>query len=158
VSVRRRDLCRLPLGAGLSVLLGCGAAEAAGKPETVVEVSVLHGTHEQRAGDARVVAMPELRERRFATYASYALLSRVQLPLTPGRKRHLRLPNGRVLEACLEGILPDGSSRLIARVNRPGGEAFLPLLEVKARPGQAFIVAGQSYERGILVLVFKVLR
>ena len=36
--------------------------------------------------------------------------------------------------------------------------AELPLLEVKARPGQKFIVAGQSYKRGILVLVFKVLR
>jgi hypothetical protein len=32
------------------------------------------------------------------------------------------------------------------------------VLEVKARPGQAFIVAGQSYKRGILVLVIKLLR
>src|SRR6185369_1375598 len=101
---------------------------------------------------------PELREGPFANYASYALLSRVTLPLSRGGKRQLTLPNGRLFEARLEDILPDGSSRLVASINRPGGKDFLPLLEVKAKPGQSFIVAGQSYKRGILVLVIKVLR
>jgi hypothetical protein len=32
------------------------------------------------------------------------------------------------------------------------------LLEVKAHVGQAFIVAGQSYKKGILVLVIRVVR
>jgi hypothetical protein len=32
------------------------------------------------------------------------------------------------------------------------------LLEVKAKVGQAFIVAGQSYKGGILVLVVRVLK
>jgi hypothetical protein len=63
-----------------------------------------------------------------------------------------------VLETRLEEILADGSSRLVASINRPGGKDFLPMLEVKARPGQSFIVAGQSYKRGILVLVIKVVR
>ena len=58
----------------------------------------------------------------------------------------------------MEDILADGNSRLVASINRPDTKDFLPLLEVKARPGQAFIVAGQSYKRGILVLVFKVVR
>ena len=126
--------------------------------ETVVEVSVLHGTHEQRDIDPRIGAMPELSQGPFAKYASYRLLSRSQLRLNRGGKRQLKLPNGRLLEARLEDILPDGSSRLVASINRPDANDFLPLLEVKARPGQAFIVAGQSYKRGILVLVFKVLR
>ncbi len=154
--VRRRDLCWLLPGASLSLL--SPALAAAAPLETLVEVRVLHGSHEPRAGDPRVVLMPELREGPFASYASYAQLSRAALPLTRGGKRRVRLPNGRVFEACLEDILSDGSSRLVARINRPGGEDFLPLLEVKARPGQAFIVAGQSYKRGILVLVIKVLR
>jgi hypothetical protein len=133
-------------------------ADAAEKRETVVEVSVLHGTHERRDNDPRIGPMPELREGPFANYSSYALLSRVALPLPRGGKRQLTLPNGRLFEARLEEILPDGSSRLVASINRPGGKDFLPLLEVKARPGQSFIVAGQSYKRGILVLVIKVLR
>jgi len=128
------------------------------KLETVLEVSVLHGTHEQKEVDPRIGSMPELSQGPFAKYASYQLLSRTQLKLSRGGKRQLKLPNGRVLQARLEDILPDGSSRLVASINRPDASDFLPLLEVKARPGQAFIVAGQSYKRGILVLVFKVLR
>jgi hypothetical protein len=134
------------------------SSDAPPKLETVVEVSVLHGTHERRENDPRIGAMPELREGPFASYASYTLLSRVTWPLARGGKRQLKLPNGRLFEARLEQILADGSSRLVARIDRPGGKDFLPLLEVKARPGQAFIVAGQSYKRGILVLVIKVVR
>jgi hypothetical protein len=127
-------------------------------PETLLEVSVLHGTRTTKENDARIGDLPELREGPFATYTSYQLLSRSELPLTKGGKRGLKLPNGRRLEARLEERLPDGSSRLVASINRPDTKDFLPLLEVKARPGQKFIVAGQSYKRGILVLVFKVLR
>jgi hypothetical protein len=133
-------------------------ADAPQKLETVVEVTVLHGTHEQRASDPRIGDMPELGQGPFAKYASYQMLSRSQLRLSRGGKRQLKLPNGRLLEARLEDILADGSSRLVASINRPDANDFLPLLEVKARPGQAFIVAGQSYKRGILVLVFKVVR
>ena len=134
-------------------------AEAPEKqPETLLEVSVLHGTRTTKENDPRIGDLPELREGPFAPYTSYQLLSRSELPLTKGGKRELKLPNGRRLEARLEDRLPDGSSRLVASVNRPDAKDFLPLLEVKARPGQKFIVAGQSYKRGILVLVFKVLR
>jgi hypothetical protein len=133
-------------------------ADTPEKLETVLEVSVLHGTHEQRNVDARIGNMPELSQGPFAKYASYQLLSRSQWRLSRAGKRQLKLPNGRLLEARLEDILPDGSSRLVASINRPDANDFLPLLEVKARPGQAFIVAGQSYKRGILVLVFKVVR
>jgi hypothetical protein len=133
-------------------------ADTPDKLETLIEVSVLHGTHEQRAADPRIGSMPELSQGPFAKYASYQLLSRSQLRLSRGGKRQLKLPNGRLLEARLEDILPDGSSRLVASINRPDANDFLPLLEVKARPGQSFIVAGQSYKRGILVLVFKVVR
>ncbi len=128
------------------------------RAETVVEVSVLHGTKDEKASDPRIGDMPELRDGPFAQYGSYQLLSRTELPLRQGDKRQLQLPNGRRLEARLEQRLPDGSSRVVASINRPGHRDFLPLLEVKARPGQSFIVAGQSYKRGILVLVFKVIR
>lgn len=163
--MQRRPFC-LALGATLLSAFEAAAQakgpkappEAPEKPDTLVEVSVLHGTHEAKDGDPRIGDMPELREAPFAKYANYQLLSRSTLPLRKGGKRQLKLPNGRLLEARLEALLPDGSSRLVASINRPGASDFLPLLEVKAKPGQAFIVAGQSYKRGILVLVFKVVR
>jgi hypothetical protein len=163
--MQRRPFC-LALSASLLFALEAAAqakrpkalADGPEKPDTVVEVTVLHGTHEAKDSDPRIGNMPELREGPFAKYASYQLLSRSTLPLNKGGKRQLKLPNGRLLEARLEALLPDGSSRLVASINRPGASDFLPLLEVKAKPGQAFIVAGQSYRRGILVLVFKVVR
>jgi hypothetical protein len=133
-------------------------ADAPDKQETVVEVSVLHGTRDARDPDPRIGDMPELREGPFAKYPSFRLLSRSRLPLVKGGKRQLTLPNGRQLEARLEDLLPDGSARLVASINRPGASDFLPLLEVKAKRGQSFIVAGQSYKRGVLVLVFKVVK
>jgi hypothetical protein len=161
-------LCPLALSGTASAKSKAGSAHgsltakplenAPDKLETVIEVSVLHGTHEQKDADPRIGNMPELSQGPFAKYASYELLSRSQLKLSRGGKRQLKLPNGRLLQARLEDILPDGSSRLVASINRPDASDFLPLLEVKARPGQAFIVAGQSYKRGILVLVFKVVR
>lgn len=134
------------------------ADSAAKQPESVLEVSVLHGTTESKDSDPRIPELPELREGPFAKYTSYQLLSRTELALFKGNKRELKLPNGRRLEARLEDRLPDGSLRLVASINRTDAKEFLPLLEVKARAGQKFIVAGQSYKRGILVLVFKVLR
>jgi hypothetical protein len=133
-------------------------ADAAARAETVVEVSVLHGRHDKRPLDPRIADIPELREGPFAKYESYELLSRTSLRLSRGGRRQLSLPNGRLLEVRLDAVLADGSSRLVASINRPDGKDFLPLLEVKARPGQSFIVAGQSYKRGVLILVFKVLR
>ena len=47
---------------------------------------------------------------------------------------------------------------LSASINQPNGKDFLPLLKVKAKLGQAFIVAGQKYKSGILVLVIRVVR
>ena len=131
--------------------------DATASVEIRVEVSVLHGTHEHRENDTRIGPMPELREGHSLPTQATRSIARHAAPLR-GVKRQVKLPNGRVLEARLEEILADRSSRLNARINRPGGKEFLPLLEVKARPGQAFIVAGQSYQRGILVLVIKVLK
>ena len=154
--------CALGLGptaqAKPRIAAAAEAADAPAKLEALVELSVLHGTHDKREPDPRIGNMPELREGPFAKYESYELLSRVQLPLSRGGKRQLKLPNGRVLEARLEDVLPDGSLRFMASINRPDAKDFLPLLEVKARRGQSFNVAGQSYRRGILVLVFTVLR
>ncbi|MEB2311142.1 MAG: hypothetical protein OZ921_03360 [Sorangiineae bacterium] len=135
---------------------------ASPKPEpkapVAVEVTVLHATNSKRGIDKRIGDMPELKKPPFSSYDSYELLSRERLPLVKGDAKDLRLPNGRVLQSKLLEILPKDTFRISASINKPGGKTFLPLLEVKAHLGQAFIVAGQSYKNGILVLVIRVTR
>jgi hypothetical protein len=121
------------------------------------EVLVLHATNAKKGIDPRIGDMPELKKIPFSSYDSYELLQKVKLPLKKDEPKTFELPNGRVLQTKLVEVLPDGSVRLSASINQPGGKTFLPLLEVKAKVGQAFIVAGQSYKGGILVLVVRVL-
>jgi hypothetical protein len=120
------------------------------------EVLVLHATNSKKGIDARIGAMPELGKPPFSSYDSYELLERSKLPLDKQSPKTLKLPNGRVLETRLLEILSQDLVRLSASINQPGGKEFLPLLEVKAKVGQAFIVAGQRYKQGILVLVIRV--
>ncbi len=122
------------------------------------EVMVLHATNKKKGIDPRIGNMPELKKPPFSSYDSYELLTKTRLPL--GKEdRNLRLPNGRVLRTKLLEVLPDKEHvRLSASINQPKGKTFLPLLEVKAKVGQAFIVAGQRHKGGILVLVIRVVK
>jgi hypothetical protein len=129
------------------------AAEAAAYG---AEVLVLHATNGPRGIDPRIGDMPELKKIPFSSYKSYELLQKVKLPLKQGEPKTFELPNGRVLQSKLLEVLPQNQVRLSASINQPGGKTFLPLLEVKAKVGQPFIVAGQSYKGGILVLVIRV--
>jgi hypothetical protein len=122
------------------------------------EVLVLHATNTKKGIDRRIGDMPELTKPPFSSYDSYTLLDRAKLPLERGVPKTLVLPNRRVLETKLVEIVGDDAVRLTASINQPGGKEFLPLLEVKAKLGQPFIVAGQSYKSGILVLVIRVVR
>lgn len=120
------------------------------------EVLVLHATNTQKGIDARIGAMPELKKPPFSSYDSYELLDRARLTLDRQAPNTLKLANGRVLETRLVEVLGKDLVRLSASINQPGGKEFLPLLEVKAKVGQSFIVAGQRYKQGILVLVLRV--
>ncbi|HEX5098555.1 MAG TPA: hypothetical protein VFV94_03615 [Polyangiaceae bacterium] len=123
-----------------------------------LELLVLHATHDKRGIDPRLRELPELTKPPFASFATYSLLEKARLPLRRGEKATHRLPNGRTLGAELVGVEPSGVVRLSASISEPGGNAFLPLLEVRAKVGQRFIVAGQGYRRGILVLVLTLAR
>ena len=63
-----------------------------------------------------------------------------------------------MLRTKLLDVLAADTVKLSASINQPNGKDFLPLLEVRAKLGQAFIVAGQSYRQGILVLVIRAVR
>jgi hypothetical protein len=120
------------------------------------EVLILHATNNQKGIDPRIGKLPELAKAPFSTYDSYELVDRARLPLKKDDPQNLKLPNGRTLQVRLLEVPQKGLVRLSASINRPNGKEFLPLLEVKAHLGQAFIVAGQSYKKGILVLVIRV--
>jgi hypothetical protein len=142
--------------------IGRAAAPLGDAPREAVkhfaDILVLHATNEKKGIDRRIGEMPELTKPPFSSYDSYTLVDRGRLPLEKGVPKTLVLPNRRVLEAKLLEVLANGSVRLSASINQPGGKEFLPLLEVKAKLGQPFIVAGQSYKNGILVLVIRVVR
>jgi hypothetical protein len=127
------------------------------KAEFHAEVMVLHATNSGKGIDGRIGNMPELKKPPFSSYDSYELLSNTSLPLIKDNPKTTRLPNGRVLQTKLLEARKE-SLRISASINQPGGKDFLPLLEVKAKVGQAFIVAGQSYKNGILVLVIRVVK
>ena len=124
-------------------------------PVFAAEVLVLHATNRDKGIDPRIGNMPELSEAPFSSYKSYDLLRKVSLPLKVGEAKTYELPNGRVLQTKLLEVLPNDTVRISASINQPGGKTFLPLLEVKAKLEQRFIVAGQSYKGGILVLVIR---
>jgi hypothetical protein len=122
------------------------------------EVLILHATNDKKGIDPRVGKLPELGKAPFSTYDSYEVLDRARLPLKTSDPQNLKLPNGRTLQVGLLDEPQRDSVRLSASINRPNGKEFLRLLEVKAHVGQAFIVAGQSYKKGILVLVIRVVK
>jgi hypothetical protein len=122
------------------------------------EVLILHATNEKKGIDARIGNLPELGKAPFSDYDSYQVLDRARLPLKKDAPQDLKLPNGRTLQVGLLDEPEHDSVRLAASINRPSGKEFLRLLEVKAHVGQAFIVAGQSYKKGILVLVIRVVK
>lgn len=142
-----------------------GAGSAAPAPSArpaehplTAEVLILHATNEQKGIDPRIGKLPELGKPPFSNYDSYQVLDRARLPLKKDAPQNLKLPNGRTLQVRLLDELGPDSVRLSASINRPSGKEFLPLLEVKAHAGQAFIVAGQSHKKGILVLVIRVVK
>jgi hypothetical protein len=132
--------------------------EKAPVAQATVELLVLHATNGKRGIDARLRDLPELTKAPFSSYDSYAIVDQARLPLEKAVPKTRRLPNGRVLETRLLDVVGDDFVRLSASINQPGGADFLPLLEVKAKLGQRFIVAGQRYKSGILVLVIRVLK
>lgn len=128
-----------------------------GKPKKfLVEILVLHASQSAKGIDPRIGKMPELKQPPFSAYRSYELLNKARLPLRLGQSEKLVLPNQRVVRTALLEVLADDHIRISASVSQAKGGAFLPLLEVKAKLGQSFIVAGQRYQNGVLVLVFRV--
>ncbi|MEM6954162.1 MAG: hypothetical protein AAF645_00700 [Myxococcota bacterium] len=102
--------------------------------------------------DADLQSMAALRRAPFNAFRTMNIVDRKNERLQPGRNRDIRLPNGRTLRVELQRVMPDGRFRVRVSIDRPEADAYLPLLQVVASPGDPFFVAGQSHEGGTLVI------
>jgi hypothetical protein len=162
----------LAMTAALGVTLAGGSggalADEAGKPDQVapaevaVEIVILHATNDKTGIDPKIGKMPALEQPPFSSYNSYKLLDRVKLPLTKGKSSTTKLPTGRELMVALKDVIDSKKKDeprkyvVTASIQKPDGNSFLPLLEVNAKPGEPFFVAGQTYKGGTLVIGIKV--
>lgn len=127
------------------------------------EIVVLHATNDQTGIDPKIGRMPELARPPFSSYDSYKLLDRAEVQLTRGNAEQKKLPDDGQLAVTLKEILAAEKKgdaprfAVSAKIQKPGGKSFLPALEVSAKKGEIFFVAGQKYKGGILVVGIRVL-
>jgi hypothetical protein len=128
-----------------------------------MEVIVLHGTNDGSGIDPKIGKIPELSKPPFSSYNSYKLLDRPKVAVQKGKETKIKLPNDREMAIELKDIVApkkkDEVTRYVVKtsIQKPGGNTFLPLLELNAKAGEWFFVAGQTYKGGILVIGVKVL-
>jgi len=150
-----------PAASGVSV---ANAQEAAAPAKDAVsaEFVVLHATNDGKGIDPKIGKMPELGKPPFSSYNSYQLLDRSKQSFSKGNASKIKLPNDGVLMVSLKDVIvpskKDEAKRYVisASIQKPGGNTFLPLLEVNAKAGETFFVAGQNYKGGVLVIGIKV--
>lgn len=165
----RLPLFGLLVVAGVALIPGLPVANAQERPAQAAtqdavnaEVVVLHATNDGSGIDPKIGKMPELGKPPFSAYNSYKLLERLKVSLQKGKPTTTKLPNGSVLMVSLKDVVAakkkDEPKRFVvsASIQKPGGTTFLPLLEVNAKAGENFFVAGQQHMGGVLVIGIKV--
>ncbi|UQA63693.1 hypothetical protein E8A73_018150 [Polyangium aurulentum] len=157
------------LAVGLTFVPGPSVANAQDAPAPAqaaaavsAEVIVLHATNDGSGIDPKIGKMAELGKPPFSSYNSYKLLDRSKMSIDKASPTKIKLPNDGVLMVSLKDVInpkkKDEQKRYVigASIQKPGGNSFLPLLEVNAKAGETFFVAGQSHKGGILVIGIKV--
>jgi hypothetical protein len=163
----RLALYGLLMAAGLTFVPGPSVAHAQptqkqAEETMAAEVIVLHATNDGTGIDPKIGKMPELGKPPFSSYNSYKLLDRPKVSVDKATSSKVKLPNDGVLMVSLKEIIApkkkDDPKRYVvsASIQKPGGNTFLPLLEVNAKAGETFFVAGQNHKGGILVIGIKV--
>jgi hypothetical protein len=145
------------IGFAFVLLTACLLQLPAAADETVPgEVLVVLATEQPGSVDPELAAIPALKKPPFSAFKSMKVLTRTDIKLKKDRPFTVSLPNGRHLMLTLTERLPDGRSKVQLSINKPNQKDYLPLLEVKAKAGEPFFVAGQSYEGGTLVIGVRV--
>jgi len=140
-----------------------GGAVPAPVPAAIsADVIILHATNDNSGIDPKIGKMPELSKPPFSSYNSYKLLDHSKNSLAKGKSATIKLPTGRDLMVSWKDVIqPQKKGEpqryvMTASIQKPGGNTFLPLLEVNAKAGETFFVAGQNYQGGNLVIGIKV--
>lgn len=164
-----RAMLSMILALGVGVLPAAGVAaqpsdgSALADPTVAtaqVELLVLHATNDGKGIDPAIGKLPQLSKPPLSAYDSYKLLGRSTVALKQGEAHDSKIAGGSTVKLSLNGVTGEGKARkfsLSASVQKPGGASFLPLLEISARSGEPFFVAGQAHGKGVIVLGFKVL-
>ena len=142
-----------------------GQAGDAGPPApkpVPAEILILHATNSGGGIDPELRHLRQLQRPPFSSYDTYRLIRRHESDLVLRQPSTTRLPNGRVLRTALKAVVPPDRYRVATSISRPGSkpgdgdDSYLPLLEVTAKSGETFFVAGQSFRGGILVVGIRV--
>lgn len=154
----------LAASASASGSASASASAAAPKAALTAEILVLHATNTGGGIDPKVKHLKQLTEPPLSAFNTYKLLSEKRQPAEQGKPSELALPDGRTLRLLYKGPAEpktDAEKKKPPRhvvttsISDAKGKDFLPSLEVNANLDEYFFVAGQSYEKGILVLAIK---
>jgi hypothetical protein len=162
----------LAVAAGVALItlgLPAPAQESGAMPPVAVapatipsEVMVLHATNDNSGIDPKLGKIPALSKPPFSSYNSYKLLTHTTQPLAKGMSSLFNLPTGRQLQLLYKDVIAPHKQGLHTRflisasIQSPAGKSFLPLVEVKANPGEWFWVGGQEYHGGALFIGIKI--
>ena len=139
-----------------------GSAAPAASAKISAEIIILHATNDNTGIDPKIGKMPELSKPPFSSYNSYKLLDRANHSLSKGKSATIKLPTGRDLMVSWKDVIQPQKKGdpqrfvMTASIQKADGNTFLPLLEVNAKAGETFFVAGQNYKGGSLVIGIKV--
>ncbi|APR85207.1 Hypothetical protein A7982_10556 [Minicystis rosea] len=124
------------------------------------EIMILHGTNNNSGIDPKIGQIPALSKPPFSAYNSYKQLDRTTLSIAKGKAGTHKLPTGRELQVFFKDVdtAKKGDPRFLlsTSIQTAGGKAYLPNVEVSAKAGEWFFVAGQDYKGGSLVIGIKI--
>ncbi len=156
------DLSRLR-GGSVPADRAADTAKVPAKQSAKVEILVLHATSGGTGIDPKLGDMPELKKPPFSSYDSYKLLDQSELVLEQGTANAKALPDKGKLTLTLKEIVrstkKDELDKFVlnASIVKPDDKPFLPSLDVNAHAKERLFIAGQKYDKGILVIVLRVL-
>jgi hypothetical protein len=168
-----RSLCVLALSASITMVQSGRAqtntplaAETLADPppanqtEVGADIMVIHATNEGKGIDKRIGDLPQLKKPPFSAYNTYKLLNTHHVKLVKNKASSLKLPNDSLMKLLLKNVIKEKNSKdnrykVATSITKPKGDKFLPLLEISLASGEYFFLAGQSYQKGILVMGIK---
>jgi hypothetical protein len=120
------------------------------------EVLVLLASENEGSVDPSLSHVHALKHPPFNVFKSIKIMSRSPVQLVADKAIEIDLPNGRKVHLTLLERQADGRTKVQVSINRPNEKDYLPLLQVIARSGEHFFVAGQKFEGGTLVIGVRV--